>query len=120
MTALNADAQLNFGLNPRRILIVDDNQPTARALAKVLEGAHFITKITFRGVDALDYARSNSCSAALVDVHLPDLNGLVVAQKLRELLGPDIPIIIFSGDTSMSVINALPLVGATLIFSASR
>jgi DNA-binding response OmpR family regulator len=65
----------------------------------------------------LDYVRANGCAAALVDIHLPDLSGLVVAQKLREMLGPDAPIVVVSGDTSMEVINALPHVGATYFFS---
>ena len=42
---------------------------------------------------------------------------LLVAQKLREILGPTTPIVIVSGDTSMEVINALPHVGATYFFS---
>ena len=36
---------------------------------------------------------------------------------MRELLGPDVPIIVVSGDTSMEVINALSHVGATYFFS---
>ena len=117
MVAENTDAQFNEGPALTRILIVDDNEATAHALAKVLESQRFTAVTVFRGIAALEYARSNRCAAALVDVHLPDLNGLVVAQKLRELLGPDTPIIVVSGDTSMEVINALPHVGATYFFS---
>jgi DNA-binding response OmpR family regulator len=100
-----------------KILIVDDNQPTAHALAKVLESANYLTAVTLRGNDAIEYARANPCAAAVVDIHLPDINGLVVSQKLRETFGPDTPIIVLSGDTSMEVINALPHVGATYFFS---
>jgi hypothetical protein len=100
-----------------RILIVDDNAPTAHSLARVLGRAHYQTTVTLRGADAVDFARENRCAAALIDIHLPDLNGLVVSQKIRELLGPGIPIIIMSGDTSMEVINALQHVGATYFFN---
>ena len=99
------------------VLIVDDNEPTARALAKVLGAAHFQTAVSYRGGDAVDYARHHQVDAAVVDIHLPDLSGLVVTQKLRERLGPTIPIIILSGDTSMEMLNALPHVGATYFFS---
>jgi DNA-binding response OmpR family regulator len=102
---------------PPPILIVDDNELTAKSLARVLEAADYRTAIALRGGDGLEFARNNRCSAALVDVHLPDLNGLVVAQKMRDLLGPNIPIIVVSGDTSMEVINALSHVGATYFFS---
>ena len=108
-----------------RILIVDDSQPTARALAALLGGAGYATATAFRGADALDRARAAAddgaavppFAAAIVDIHLPDISGLVVSQKLREILGPQIPILILSGDTSMQMLNSLPHVGATYFFS---
>jgi len=99
------------------ILIVDDNEPTAKALAKVLGAANFQTAVSYRGADAVDYANNHPVAAAVVDIHLPDLSGLVVTQKLRERFGPNTPIIILSGDTSMETLNSLPHVGATYFFS---
>lgn len=101
----------------RTVLIVDDNEPTARALAKVLIAAQFEPALSFRGGEAVEYASQNSICAAVVDIHLPDLSGLVVTQKLRQQLGSAIPIIILSGDTSMETLNSLPHVGATYFFS---
>jgi len=100
-----------------RILIVDDNSDTAQALARVLGNAGFETVVAFRGADGLKSVQETSFSAALVDVHLPDLNGLVVSQKIREIGGPQMLMIVMSGDTSMEVINALPHVGATYFFA---
>ena len=100
-----------------RVLVVDDNQPTARALATLLNAANYDVAVSYRGADAVERARSSSFSAAIVDIHLPDISGLVVSQKLRELLGPDVPIIVLSGDTSMQMLNSLPHVGATYFFS---
>lgn len=101
----------------RTVLIVDDNEPTAKALAKVLGAANFVTVISYRGGEALDYAQHHELCAAVVDIHLPDLSGLVVTQKLRQRFGPDVPIVILSGDTSMETLNSLPHVGATYFFS---
>jgi two-component system KDP operon response regulator KdpE len=103
-----------------RILIVDDSLPTARGLAALLRGANYQTAVAFRGEDALDRVRADGAdtfAAAIVDIHLPDISGLLVSQKLRELLGPDVPIIVLSGDTSMQMLNSLPHVGATYFFS---
>ena len=100
-----------------RILIIDDSQPTADALATVLRRAEYQTAVAYRGHEGLEQARRSSFDAAVVDIHLPDLSGLVVSQKLRELLGPDTPIIVLSGDTSMTTLNSLPHVGATYFFS---
>ena len=100
-----------------RILIIDDSQPTANALAAVLRRADYETAVAYKGNDGLRQARTGSFDAAVVDIHLPDLSGLVVSQKLREILGPDTPIIVLSGDTSMTTLNSLPHVGATYFFS---
>jgi len=102
---------------PPRILIIDDSQPTANALAAVLHRADYATAVAYRGHDGIRQASSGSFDAAVVDIHLPDLSGLVVSQKLREILGPRTPIIVLSGDTSMTTLNSLPHVGATYFFS---
>lgn len=99
------------------MLIVDDNEPTAKALAKVLSAAQFQPAVSYRGGEAVEYAQNNSICAAVVDIHLPDLSGLVVTQRLRQKLGPAIPIIVLSGDTSMETLNSLGHVGATYFFS---
>jgi len=100
-----------------RILVIDDSQPTADALASVLRRADYQAAVAYRGREGIEQARNGSFAAAVVDIHLPDLSGLVVSQKLREILGPRTPIIVLSGDTSMGTLNALPHVGATYFFS---
>ncbi len=101
----------------RRILIVEDSTTTANALAKVVDQAGFAAKVCHNGAAALKAATAETFDAALIDIHLPDLNGLVLSSKLRTLLGEKAPIIIVSGDTSMANLNALPHVGATYFFS---
>ena len=99
------------------ILIVDDHASTAKALAQLLASANYATAISLRGQEALTFADEHAIAAAVVDIHLPDINGLILTRQLRERIGPDKPIIILSGDTSMEVINSLPHVGATYFFS---
>ena len=100
-----------------RILIIDDSQATAGALEHLLRRAQYDTAVALRGQEGIERARAGGFAAAMVDIHLPDLSGLVVSQKLRELLGPNTPIIVLSGDTSMQTLNSLPHVGATYFFS---
>jgi DNA-binding response OmpR family regulator len=99
------------------VLVVDDSPPTAKALARVLASAGYETTVAHSGSEALDYAKSIDFAAAVVDIHLGDISGLVVAQKLRERIGPSGTIIILSGDTSLETLNSLPHVGATYFFS---
>jgi len=99
------------------ILVVDDNAFTAKALARKLEQANYRTSVALSGSEALAIADSHAIAGAVIDIHLPDINGLVLSQRLRQRLGPDKPIIVLSGDTSMEVINSLQHVGASYFFS---
>jgi two-component system, sensor histidine kinase RpfC len=100
-----------------RVLIVDDHSLTARALATLLDSAGFVSTVCHRGSDALARARDSRFEAAIVDVHLPDLSGLIVSQKLRERLGDDAAVLVLSGDTSMQTLNSLSHCGASYFFS---
>ena len=101
-----------------RVLIIDDSAPTAKALAKILSNAAYETSISHSGGDAIERAATaGPFAAAVVDIHLGDMNGLVVAQRLRQILGEDATIIVLSGDTSLETLNSLPHVGVTYFFS---
>src|SRR5207253_8203234 len=98
-------------------LIVDDNANVTRALSTFLTGAGYRAIGCHSGTEALATLDSDTPDAAVVDIHLPDISGLILAQKLRDRLGAATPIIVVSGDTSMETLNSLPHVGATYFFS---
>ena len=101
---------------PPRVLIVDDDPGVVRAMCRVLDNAGFDCVGSHNGAEAMDRAVTN-IQAAVVDIHLPDIHGLELSQKLRHLLGPDVPIVILSGDNSMETIRALPDAGATYFYA---
>ncbi len=99
------------------ILVVDDNRMVTKALSSLLRGAGYEPVACHSGADAMAFAeRRGKPDAAVIDIHLPDINGLVLSQKLRDRFGPDTPIVVVSGDTSMETIKSLPHVGATYFF----
>jgi DNA-binding response OmpR family regulator len=109
------------GASSRSVLIVEDNRLIADAMARLLRSDGYTTTVWHNGTEALGWVQSlngskGSIAAAILDIHLPDLHGLVLSSKLRELLGPAVPIIVVSGDTSMENLRSLPHVGATYFF----
>jgi DNA-binding response OmpR family regulator len=100
-----------------RVLIVEDDPGTARSLSSILRRAGYLPTVCYNGTEALRSAGHLAPAAAMVDIHLPDLSGLVITQKLRAQLGPRVPIIVVSGDTSMETLNSLAHVGATYFLS---
>jgi CheY-like chemotaxis protein len=67
----------------RRILIVDDNQDSADAVALILQLDGHDVKTVYNGVDALDLVEQFKPHAVLLDIGMPQLNGYQVAQRLR-------------------------------------
>ena len=99
------------------VLVVDDNEAVAHALARLLSHEGWRVRICYNGLDALKQVECEMLAAAVVDIHLPDISGLVLSSKLRERYGPKLPIIVLSGDTSMENLRSLEHVGATYFIS---
>lgn len=95
------DSDVSTTTTARKILVVEDDVTTARALRIILKDAGYEPTICHVGTEALASARRDQPAAAMIDVHLPDLSGLILAQQIRQIVGKDIPIIMVSGDTSM-------------------
>ncbi len=98
------------------ILIVDDDPMVVKAMQSLLQAEGFKTRGCQTGAQALELADSE-IAAAVVDIHLPDLNGLSLSRQLRQRLRPQVPIIILSGDNSIETIRKLPDANATYFFA---
>lgn len=79
------------------VLVVDDHEAVARTLAWVLEASGYITAVAYSGKDALGIASGIVADLALVDVGLPDVNGIKVAVEICKRL-PHCRILLISGD----------------------
>jgi CheY-like chemotaxis protein len=72
-------------LRPLRILVAEDNEMSALVIEQLLvRGGHDV-KLATTGGEALRYARDEAFDVALIDVHMPELDGLEVVQALRQL-----------------------------------
>ena len=85
---------MNKPADPQRILVVDDEPQILRALRVVLRDAGFEVVPVETGADALDRAAVRPPHAAIVDLMLPDMDGVEVARSLREW--SEMPIIVLS------------------------
>ncbi len=78
------------------VLVVDDEPQVLHALRRALEneGDRVLTAPT--GLAALDIAATQAPDLVVLDLWLPDLDGVEVVRRLRGWL--DVPILILSGD----------------------
>ncbi len=86
-----------------KVLVVDDETQILRALRVILRDAGFEALPASTGEEALDVAAVNNPDAAIVDLVLPDIDGIEVARRLREW--SELPILVLSavGDEDAKV-----------------
>lgn len=78
----------------RRVLVCDDEPQIVRALRVILRDAGYEVVPATNGEEALDQAAVRPPEAAIIDLMLPDLDGVAVTERLREW--SDMPIIVLS------------------------
>ncbi|GLC96873.1 hybrid sensor histidine kinase/response regulator [Cupriavidus sp. TA19] len=68
---------------PPHILVVDDNPVTRYSTVRVLNGAGFRITEAECGLDALRLAMTPGISVVVLDINLPDIDGIQVCERLR-------------------------------------
>jgi CheY-like chemotaxis protein len=69
------------------ILVVDDAADTARMTSMLLQMLGYETVEAVTGRQAIDLCMNTCFDGVLLDIRLPDINGLEVARLLRRLYG---------------------------------
>lgn len=77
-----------------RVLVCDDESQILRALRVILRDAGYEAVSAASGEEALDLAAVRPPAAAILDLMLPDLDGVEVTRRLREW--SEMPIIVLS------------------------
>ncbi len=93
----------------KRILIVDDEQKLCEQLRRFFEAKGFQVYTSYDGTSALEVIRSTEVDVVLLDLRLPDQNGLDVLRSIkREYPGTGVIIITGHGDVDTAV-NAIQM-----------
>src|SRR5690606_10832236 len=66
-----------------KVLIVDDEQSIVTLLKYNLEKATFITDVAYDGLEAIRKTDSNSYDFIILDLMLPEMDGIEVCKHLR-------------------------------------
>ena len=84
-----------------RLLIVEDDADAAEILREMLERDGFAADIASTGREALSAARTGVYAALLVDLQLPDADGIGLIRALRARPETrDLPVVVVSADTA--------------------
>ena len=88
-------------MNERKVLVVDDDPSMRDVLERILETENLTVHTATDGKDALQKTLSLTPDLILLDINMPNLDGLTLCKAIR--VGKEtqnIPIIIVTGHTS--------------------
>jgi two-component system response regulator PilR (NtrC family)/two-component system response regulator HydG len=87
-----------------RILVVEDDQLLGDSLARALKRADYAVVSAAAGAEAISHVEETGIHLALVDMRLPDTDGVSLMTEIHAL-EPEIPIIIMTayGDVQLAV-----------------
>ncbi len=80
----------------KQILLVDDEEKLLNSIAQRMKVMGFLPLTATSGMAAIDMAMQNPIDLAIVDLQMPDLNGLVTITKLKEI-NPNLKTILLTG-----------------------
>jgi two-component system, OmpR family, response regulator len=79
----------------QHILVVEDDRATRELISQLLGDNHFRVTTAVTGAQAEQALTGEGVDLVILDLNLPDQDGLMLARKLRE--GRDIPIVMLTG-----------------------
>ena|SRR5438132_11535641 len=81
------------------VLLVEDNESTRNAMAQTLADEGYLVLTADNGHDALGSLLTplSPIDVVLLDVHLPDVSGIDICARIREL-HPHLPIVVLTGE----------------------
>lgn len=97
-----------------RILAVDDSRSMREMVAFTLESAGHAVTPAVDGVDALRIAEADAFDLVLMDVNMPNMDGITCIAKLRELNAfKFVPMLMLTTETSTARKHEAKTAGAT-------
>ena len=83
-----------------KIIVVDDEIRICKSLAYLLKSKDYEVTTAACGQDALARVDQNAFDLAVLDIHLPDIFGTELIEKIK-VRNPDISVIVITGDANL-------------------
>jgi PAS domain S-box-containing protein len=93
----DAEARAERAVTPRRVVVIEDNDDARTALVLALQLDGHDVREAATGREGIEVALASHPAVVLVDIGLPDIDGLAVGTRLREALGPDVCLAALTG-----------------------
>lgn len=91
-----------------KVLIVDDEPLVCEALSEVFQLAGHEVLLASNGVEAIKIVNTVSVDVAIIDIVMPEKDGLQTIEELKEIQ-PELKIIAISGGSRISNVDFLDI-----------
>ena len=65
-----------------RILLAEDEKSLSKAIIKILEKNNYTADPVYNGRDALDYILSGNYDVVILDIMMPEMDGITVLKRI--------------------------------------
>ena len=89
-----------MSMDTSRILIIDDDPNLRKTLTAILEKKGYETFAAGNGADGLAWLEDNAASLAIIDLGLPDMDGIEVLKRVKAAY-PATGLIVLTGNASL-------------------
>jgi len=93
--------------DPPRILIVDDDENILKTFSTVLRDAGYTTDTAQNGKEAIEKTKANFYNLALIDIRLPDMEGIELLTNLVDTTPKMVKIIITGYPSLQNAVEAV-------------
>ena len=93
--------------NPTRILVIDDDENVRKKMKTILTKKGYAVDLASSGNEAINRAKKTAYNVALIDIRLPDMEGVELLTKMRETVPKSRKIMITGYPTMQNAITSL-------------
>lgn len=83
-----------------RLLLAEDERSLSRALVRILEDANYSVDPVYDGRAAIDYIENGAYDGAILDIMMPEVDGLSVLKTIRQK-GISLPVIMLTAKSGI-------------------
>ncbi len=80
----------------KKIYLIDDDRAIRLVLSAILKRNNYVPVEVSTGIEAIELFRKELPAAVLLDVKMPEMNGIEILKELKSI-DPDVPVIIVTG-----------------------
>ena len=83
-----------------RLLLAEGEKALSRALVTILERSHYGVDAVYNGRDALDYLRCGEYDGVILDIMMPEMDGITVLKTIRAQ-GSRVPVLLLTAKSEV-------------------